>query len=97
MSPPHIVCYQHSVTKIYDGADTRPVELCLRTGTDVNLVITPPGGASWALPTVAPAGRYPATPSRSGTSVTIKIQAARRGTAIVTVPKTSWQLRIAVI
>jgi hypothetical protein len=85
------------VTKIYDGTDTNPVELCVRTGTDINLVITTPTGASWDVPTVTPEDKYPAIPSRSGHSVMIKIHAVRRGTAQVTVPKTAWRLSIAVI
>jgi len=97
MSAPHIACSQGPVTKTYDGTQTNPVELCVQSRTVVRLMIKPPAGQTWALPTATPAGNLVTHASRSGTSVLMQLSAIRKGTVTVTVPHTAWRLRIAVI
>lgn len=97
MSAPHIACSQGPVTETYDGTQTNPVELCVQARTVVRLMIRPPAGQTWALPTATPASNLVTHASRSGTSVLMQLSAIRTGTVTVTVPHTAWRLQIAVI
>lgn len=97
MSAPHIACSQGPVTKTYDGTQTNPVELCVQARTVVRLMIKPPAGQTWALPTATPPGNLVTHASRSGKSVLMQLSAIRTGTVTVTVPHTAWRLQIAVI
>lgn len=81
----------------YDGANTHPVELCLRTGAVAHLTITPPSGSTWALPTIAPSGIVTYRSGRSGSAVTVTATASRLGTVTVAVPHAGWELKIAVV
>jgi hypothetical protein len=97
MSAPHIACSQGPITKTYDGAQTNPVELCVSARTLVRLMITPPAGQTWALPTATPQSMLVTHASRSGASVLMQLSAMGTGTVTVTVPHTAWRLLIAVI
>lgn len=97
MSAPHIACSQGPITKTYDGTQTHPVELCVQARALVRLTITPPTGQTWALPQASPQSNLVTHASRSGASVLLQLSAIRKGTVTVTVPDTTWRLRIAVI
>lgn len=98
--PPHIKCLVGTVTLPYDGADPNPTELCLliRNGfpTHARLLIKPPAGATWALPTLSQQSAIVGQVSRSGATVIMELTPVHKGTAIVTVPRTAWHLRVAV-
>jgi hypothetical protein len=98
--PPPVKCLVGTVTLPYDGADPNPTELCLliRDGfpTHARLLIKPPAGATWALPTLSPQSAMVGQASRSGATVIMDLTPVHKGTATVAVPRTSWHLRVAV-